>query len=186
MPENPPTTVRRRPTQDRSAERVARVLEATRALLADGGYEALTMKAIAARADVAVGSLYQFFASKQEVVGALGQGYLEEVEQVVQVLSARRFRSWERALDAVFDAYVSFYRDDPAFRALWGGSAAGLRVVGFGEISSAVAWPTDDARWGFKTLPTFRTVERFWRLSDGLRHGVSVRVIKGGKEWTSM
>jgi len=77
------------------------VLEATRALLADGGYEALTMKAIAARADVAVGSLYQFFASKQEVVGALGQGYLEEVEQVVQVLSARRFRSWERALAVV-------------------------------------------------------------------------------------
>jgi len=76
---------------------------------------------------------------------------------------------------------------DTAIRAaLARGSAAGLRVVGFGEISSAVAWPTDDARWVFKTLPTFRSVERFWRLSDGLRHGVSVRVIKGGKEWTSM
>lgn len=116
---NEPRTVRRRPRQMRSRERVDRILDAAGELLAEGGYEALTMKALAQRADVAIGTLYQFFAGKHEVVGALGERYLDVVQAVVDELAGRRFRSWERALDAVFDAYVAFYRSDPAFRALW-------------------------------------------------------------------
>lgn len=118
-PTDPSPAVRRRPAQRRSQERVDRILDAARDLLADGGYEALTMKDLAARADVAIGTVYQFFSGKQQVVATLGERYLDAAGTVVEGVRSRRFRSWERALDAVFDAYVAFYREEPAFRALW-------------------------------------------------------------------
>lgn len=114
-----PSSARRRPRQARSQQRVERVLDAAQALLDEGGYEALTVKAIAVRADVAIGSLYQFFANKREIVSALGQRYIEQVAHVIDELADTRFNDWEQALDTVFDAYVDYYRREAGFRALW-------------------------------------------------------------------
>ncbi|MBK5287292.1 MAG: hypothetical protein JJE46_02375, partial [Acidimicrobiia bacterium] len=35
------------------------------------------------------------------------------------------------------------------------GDASGLRVLGYGEISLVVGWPTDTPRWACKRLPPF-------------------------------
>ena len=45
-------------------ERRKRILDATLALASKGGYEAVQMRAVAERADVAVGTLYRYFPSK--------------------------------------------------------------------------------------------------------------------------
>ncbi|WP_328540153.1 TetR/AcrR family transcriptional regulator [Streptomyces sp. NBC_00344] len=63
-----------RPTARTEATRIAhreRLLEAARSLLAEGGYAAASISALAARAGVATGSVYNHFTSKQELLAAV-------------------------------------------------------------------------------------------------------------------
>lgn len=52
------------PTTSSQRERRRRILDATLALAARGGYEAVQMRAVAEKAEVAVGTLYRYFPSK--------------------------------------------------------------------------------------------------------------------------
>jgi TetR/AcrR family transcriptional regulator, cholesterol catabolism regulator len=57
-------------------ERRKRILDATTAIASKGGYEAVQMRAVADRADVAVGTLYRYFPSKVHLlVSALGREF---------------------------------------------------------------------------------------------------------------
>ncbi len=57
-------------------ERRKRILDATLALASKGGYEAVQMRAVAERADVAVGTLYRYFPSKVHLlVSALAREF---------------------------------------------------------------------------------------------------------------
>ncbi|AVH60649.1 MULTISPECIES: TetR/AcrR family transcriptional regulator [Streptomyces] len=63
-----------RSTARTEAKRLAhreRLLEAARGLLAEGGYAAASVSALAERAGVATGSVYNHFASKQELLAAV-------------------------------------------------------------------------------------------------------------------
>jgi TetR/AcrR family transcriptional regulator, cholesterol catabolism regulator len=61
-------------------ERRKRILDATLALASKGGYEAVQMRAVAERADVAVGTLYRYFPSKVHLlVSALAREF-ERIE----------------------------------------------------------------------------------------------------------
>jgi AcrR family transcriptional regulator len=67
--------IRRTPRQARGRERVETILDAAEALFAEVGYEAATTNAIAARAEVPIGSIYQFFANKQALLAAVAERY---------------------------------------------------------------------------------------------------------------
>lgn len=57
-------------------ERRKRILDSTLALASKGGYEAVQMRAVAERADVAVGTLYRYFPSKVHLlVSALSREF---------------------------------------------------------------------------------------------------------------
>src|SRR4029079_9856565 len=57
-------------------ERRKRILDATMAIASKGGYEAVQMRAVADRADVAVGTLYRYFPSKVHLlVSALAREF---------------------------------------------------------------------------------------------------------------
>src|SRR5216683_2191631 len=66
-----PTGLRKLPTQARSRARVANILKAAGALLGEVGYAELSTNLIAERADIPVGSIYQFFEGKDDIVAAL-------------------------------------------------------------------------------------------------------------------
>jgi TetR/AcrR family transcriptional regulator, cholesterol catabolism regulator len=51
-------------------ERRRRVLEAAMELAAEGGYDAVQMRDVAARADVALGTVYRYFTSKDHLLAA--------------------------------------------------------------------------------------------------------------------
>ena len=56
-------------------ERRKRILDATLVLASKGGYDAVQMRTVAERADVALGTLYRYFPSKIHLlVSALGAG----------------------------------------------------------------------------------------------------------------
>ena len=67
-------------------ERRTRILDATLGLASQGGYDAVQMRAVAERADVALGTLYRYFPSKIHLlVGAL----TEQLEQMQDKLDRR-------------------------------------------------------------------------------------------------
>ncbi|MGH9424550.1 MAG: TetR/AcrR family transcriptional regulator [Thermoanaerobaculia bacterium] len=66
------STVRTTGLRDRKRQRTfAAIFTATRDLIASRGFEATTMEAIAARAEVSVGTLYNYFDSKRSLLLAL-------------------------------------------------------------------------------------------------------------------
>lgn len=125
----------RTPLTERQKERHARVLEATMALAADGGYEAVQMRDVSARAEVALGTLYRYFSSKDHLlVACLGQWAADlrdrlrarppkgatPTERVLDTLR-RANRSLERAptlSSALLTALGALSADDPAALAL--------------------------------------------------------------------
>lgn len=63
--------MRKRPGQQRSHQMVDILLEASGRVIARQGLAGLTTNKVAAEADVSIGSLYQYFANKQELLEAL-------------------------------------------------------------------------------------------------------------------
>src|SRR5258705_7758814 len=72
---------RRTPMQDRSSQRVKSMLQAAAGLIAQVGYEKMTMTGIARRAATSVGSLYQYFPDKQTIAQALFEELGQEMEE---------------------------------------------------------------------------------------------------------
>src|ERR1700730_17188591 len=62
---------RRIPRQARAGETVSLILEATAQILEAGGLPAFTTTAVAERAGVSIGTLYQYFADKNAILLAL-------------------------------------------------------------------------------------------------------------------
>lgn len=83
----PNTGEAKAPRRARGHARVASLLEAASAEFAEKGYEATTMTAIAARAGASIGSLYQFFPTKEQVARTLLEQYVTELEAALDRLS---------------------------------------------------------------------------------------------------
>lgn len=86
----------REPKRERGKQRVAALLDAGAAVFAEKGYETATMTEIAERAEAAIGSLYQFFPSKEALAEALFERFAERwaasfarVEELAPGRSAR-------------------------------------------------------------------------------------------------
>jgi AcrR family transcriptional regulator len=81
-PAKPP---RRRPSQARARESVAAILEASAQVLQHAGYKRTTTNRIAERAGVSVGTLYQYFCNKDEILDALIE---QESQRYLQAIAA--------------------------------------------------------------------------------------------------
>jgi AcrR family transcriptional regulator len=86
----------REPKRERGKQRVAALLDAAAAVFAEKGYDGATMTEIAERAGAAIGSLYQFFPSKEALAEALFDRFAERaaaafvpVEELAPGCSAR-------------------------------------------------------------------------------------------------
>lgn len=131
--------LRRKPVQQRSAQRVEKMLEACAQLIDEVGYEGLTTTLIAERAGVAVGSLYQFFPDKRAVVQELT---LRNLDRFVQTVSERfdnsEMTNWWEAVDAVFDIYMTMHREVSGFNRLHFGDVVDLRLLDETKDNNAV------------------------------------------------
>lgn len=110
------TNLRRAPVQQRSAERLARILDACAELLDETGYEQLSTRAVAVRAEVPIGSVYRFFSNKRALADALARRNLDSyAERITARLATIPAADWRRAIDAVLDEYLAMKRSVPGF-----------------------------------------------------------------------
>ena len=117
---------RRTPTQQRSRERVERMLAAATELIARQGSDALRMSEVAERAGVSIGSLYQFFPDKTAIIGTLVERYNEAgrrciADGLADVTSEDDMR---RAFSALIDIYYRIFLAEPVMRDIWFGAQA--------------------------------------------------------------
>ncbi|AHI23465.1 TetR/AcrR family transcriptional regulator [Corynebacterium vitaeruminis] len=111
---------RRRPAQQRSRERYSRILGAARAVLVDVGFESFTFDEVAKRAEVPIGTLYQFFANKYVLICELDRedtaSTIGELGRFADLVPALQ---WPDFLDELIDHLASMWRADPSRRAVW-------------------------------------------------------------------
>src|SRR5262249_7539450 len=106
---------RRRPGR----ERVAALMEAAAAVIAEKGYEAATMAEIAARAGALVGSLYHFFPSKEALAEALMRRYEGIVDEAFARIDGRAAAMpVEELADALIGLMVEIRDESKAMVAL--------------------------------------------------------------------
>lgn len=98
---------RKRPVQDRSQATVGYVLEAAAQLFGEFGYEQTTTNRVAERAGVSVGSVYQYFPSKEALLVALAERHLEEARDE-SAAALRGLREEGLAPEEFFRAFVGF------------------------------------------------------------------------------
>ncbi len=71
--------MRRYPKQARSKAKVSAIVESATAHLRDNGYDALSTADVAKDAGVSVGTLYQFFDNKDDLMHAIAENHIEEM-----------------------------------------------------------------------------------------------------------
>ncbi|MFD9303454.1 TetR family transcriptional regulator [Streptomyces sp. NPDC060048] len=109
-------TLRRRPVQKRSAERFKRLLDACAELLDEVGYSALTTKEVARRAEVPIGTLYQFFSDREGLIGALAARNLEAfLERVTVRLEREKPEEIPGVVEVAVEEYVAMRRTITGF-----------------------------------------------------------------------
>ncbi|WP_329561719.1 TetR/AcrR family transcriptional regulator [Kitasatospora sp. NBC_01266] len=114
-----PAGVLREPQQQRSREKVARILTATAKLLEERDYEEVGTKLIAAEAGVSVGVLYRFFPDKHAIVSTLVVRWLDEFTTLTDQVLAGPLPGTPGELTArLLDAHVRFRREQPGFQRL--------------------------------------------------------------------
>src|SRR5580692_2203382 len=96
---------RKLPAQSRSTATVNAVLEAAARILERRGFEGYTTNAVAERAGISIGSLYQYFPSKDAVTVALIER--EAAELIANIAVVPSIKSYEAALDHLIRSAVA-------------------------------------------------------------------------------
>jgi AcrR family transcriptional regulator len=97
-----------------------RVLRATAALLDDTGPEAVTTTSVAARAEVSIGWLYNFFDDREALLEeVMVSGLMQLDRDLDEVGFSLAGAQWRATVVAGIDTVIEFFDASPGFRSLW-------------------------------------------------------------------
>jgi AcrR family transcriptional regulator len=114
-------SARRSPVQQRSRERVQRILAAATELIAKGGSDALRMSEVAEQARISIGSLYQYFADRNALVRALAERFQAESRNCIEagLAKAKDISGFGDAFGDLIDIYYGLFLAEPVMRDIW-------------------------------------------------------------------
>lgn len=123
---------RRSPSQRRSRERVATILDTTAALVVADGVDALSTRRIATAAGVPVASIYQYFADKEEIILELVKRDTAEMdEHVAATVAALGTLSVRNVVTATMRAFLDVYERRKEFVAIYFHGRSNRAVIEF-------------------------------------------------------
>jgi AcrR family transcriptional regulator len=101
---------RKQPTQSRAQVTVQAILEASAHILETRGLAGFNTNAIAEKAGVSIGSLYQYFPGKDSITVALIQQFeVELVESIAAAMRESRDKPLSTALSLIIDAQLAVH-----------------------------------------------------------------------------
>lgn len=120
-------------------------------MLVDVGFESFTFDEVAHRAEVPIGTLYQFFANKYVLICELDRQdtatSLAEIERFSRLVPAPQ---WPDVLDEFIDHLARMWREDPSRRAVWHAiqsTPATRATAADTELQLLSHSPRSSARW---------------------------------------
>ncbi len=106
----------KRPRRQRGHERVSALTDAGAYVLAEKGYDAATMTEIAERAGASIGSLYQFFPTKEALAAEIHARLLDELAAMLDELASETGGAPVATMaDQLFAGFVAFLEANPVF-----------------------------------------------------------------------
>jgi AcrR family transcriptional regulator len=119
------------PTQQRSRERLDRILTVAAALISEGGSDQMKMSEVAARAGISIGSLYQYFPDKSAIIRSLAERYNAESRHCIEeaLTGVGTLEELRAAYESLVDQYYALFLAEPVMRDIWSGMQADKHLM---------------------------------------------------------
>ncbi|AYF96892.1 TetR/AcrR family transcriptional regulator [Protaetiibacter intestinalis] len=144
--DHPTMLIRNEPMQARSTARLAALLDAAAAVVAEIGYERLTTAMVAEGAGASIGTVYRYFPDRIAVLQSLAARNEERAtDRVLAAVDDPAHADWLAALSASFDVFVGLFRTEPGFASLRLGDVLDLRPAEGTPRNSVMASAIFDA-----------------------------------------
>jgi AcrR family transcriptional regulator len=123
---NDASSLRRKPNQRRSRERVETILNCASELIAESGSDAMRMNEIARLSGISIGSLYQYFPDKGAIIQTLAERYNALGRACIEAAldDVRSMDALHDAFGALIDEYYQMFLAEPVMRDIWSGTQA--------------------------------------------------------------
>jgi AcrR family transcriptional regulator len=105
----------RQAKQQRSKATVDAIVQAAAQILSESGWSALNTNAVATRAGVSIGSLYEYFPDKQAILNVIVDEHLAagEAKLAEGMRAMSGIKSMDEVVEAVVSGFVQLHQDDP-------------------------------------------------------------------------
>ena len=105
----------RPPKQERSRQKFDFIVEAATRILSTSGYAALTTNEVARVAGVSIGSVYEYFRNKDEIVAVIVDRHLSAAENSVASFDFPVAQEWslKRIINSLVSGFIALHKDDP-------------------------------------------------------------------------
>jgi AcrR family transcriptional regulator len=111
---------RKQPNQDRAKETVETIFQATAHILEKEGFEKTSTNKIAEKAGISIGSLYQYFPSKESILGKMIDTFIEkEIRMLEKTLLADKPQNLEETIESIVEAVIESKRKQTRFTKLF-------------------------------------------------------------------
>lgn len=129
---------RRVPSQQRSRERLERILGAASTLIAEKGSDLIKMSEVADLAEISIGSLYQYFPDKGAIICVLAENYNAISRQCIKdaLKNVEDLHGLRNAYSALVDQYYDMFLAEPVMRDIWSGMQADKKLLAVELIES--------------------------------------------------
>lgn len=178
---------RRTPAQQRSRDRLERILAVASGLIAERGSDSMRMSEVAELAEISIGSLYQYFPDKSAIIRTLAERYAAASRACIEEALAKveDLPGLLTAFADLVDLYYEIFLAEPVMRDIWSGMQADKQLAAIelaesracGELLSATL-----ARVHPGADPASRNAAAFliWQLGEAtMRLAVSVERAEG-------
>lgn len=129
--------------QQRSRDRLERILEVASELIAAKGSDAIKMGEVAEMAGISIGSLYQYFPDKSAIIRALAERYNAQSRTCIEdaLAGVRDLDGFLTAFADLFDQYYAIFLAEPVMRDIWSATQADkqLRAIELTESRACSA-----------------------------------------------
>lgn len=110
-------TLRRQPVQKRGFQKVEKILKTSAELFAEQGYELTTTRHIAEKANLPIGTIYQFFPDKKSILLTLATQYGDRIDDFFNQMSKSDIADLplHDFIERILDTVIEFDRRHPEY-----------------------------------------------------------------------